>query len=329
MIEAGVDISIIIVSWNVRDLLRECLAAVAEGLEQGGLAGEVIVVDNGSQDESAGMVRRHFPAVRLIANPANLGFTKGNNQGLRESHGRHALLLNPDTRVAASSLREMVDYLDAHPTVGAVGPRLLYPDGTEQSSRRRFPTLATGLLESTALQRFFPDSAVLRRYYVADRSPYDEQEVDWLVGACLMVRRAAIERVGLLDEGFFMYSEEMDWCRRLKAAGWQIVYLPWARVVHYEAKSSEQSVLARQQHFHDSKVRYFRKYHGTLAAAALRLFIVLSFLCMLAEETIKYLVVPSKRTWRRPRLGVLGGALLYHARRLPKPSSSGGGEPLS
>lgn len=316
MTETRPDVSIIIVSWNVRDLLRDCLGAVEEGLAQGQLAGEVIVVDNDSHDDSPGMVRTQFPAVRLIVNPTNLGFTKGNNQGLRESRGRYVLLLNPDTRVTPSSVRDMVDYLDAHPAVGVVGPRLLFPDGTVQSSRRRFPTMATGFLESTPLQRFFADNVVLRRYYVTDRSPYDEQEVDWLVGACLMVRRAAWERVGLLDEGFFMYSEELDWCRRLKADGWRVVYLPWSRVVHYEAKSSAQSVLARQQHFHDSKVRYFQKYHGPLAAAALRLFIVLSFLFMLLEEVVKYLVVPSKRTWRGPRLGVLGAALLYHARRL-------------
>jgi len=279
------DLSILIVSWNVRPLLERCLFSLGECYRPDGLSCEVIVVDNASTDGSPETVRERFPQVKLIASDSNLGFTKANNVGARHSSGRYMLLLNPDTEVLGDALSTMVAYMDGHPDVGALGPKLLFSDGRVQSSRRRFPTLATAVLESTVLQQWFPRNRVLERYYIRDRGDNQEQDVDWVVGACLLVRRQAWEQVGPLDEHFFMYSEELDWCRRLKTAGWRVVYLPSATVVHYEGQSSIQVVPARHMYFQSSKVLYFQKHHGALAGELLRLFLLAtSALCAESES---------------------------------------------
>ncbi len=292
-----VDLTIVIVSWNVRDLLRRCLQSIT--LE--GSTVEIVVVDNASGDESPVMVRTEFPQVRLIANTENRGFTAANNQGLASSQGRYLLLLNPDTELVSDALATMLDYMEAHPQVGALGPKLLYPDGSQQPSRRRFPTLTTALVESTVVQEWWTDNRTLRRYYMADTPDDAIQPVDWVVGACLLIRREAYRKVGGLDEGFFMYSEELDWCRRIKAAGWEIVYLPTAAVIHHEGKSSEQVVPARHIHFQSSKVRYFRKHHGTVQGETLRWFLLATYAYQLAREGFKWLV-GHKRPLRAERV---------------------------
>lgn len=290
------DLSVIILSWNVRDLLRACLRSLP--LASGAI--EVIVVDAGSADGSTDMVRREFPGVRLVARSENLGYSRGNNLGLAEAHGRYLLLLNPDTEVEAGALEAMVDYMDAHPDVGVLGPRLVFADGRPQSTRRRFPTLLTALIESTWLQRWVPRSA-LRRYYCDDLPSDDTVEVDWVVGAALLIRREAHTAAGGLDESFFMYSEELDWQRRLRAAGWKVVHFPEARVVHHAARSSAQVPAATHIRFNISKVRYFRKYHGRVVGGALRWYLLGHFAVQLALEWAKG-QVGHKRALRRARV---------------------------
>jgi hypothetical protein len=282
-----IDLSIIIVSWNVKGLLGQCLASIDAGRDS--LALETLVVDSGSTDSSVEMVANEFPWVRLLPQPENVGFSRGNNVGLALATGRHLLLLNPDTQLVGHALSQMVSYLDAHPAVGALGPQLLHTDGQIQSSRRRFPTLATGFFESTWLQPIAP-RRVLRGYYVQDRPDDLTSEVDWVVGACLLVRRQAYEQVGSLDEGYFMYSEEMDWQRRIKEAGWKVVYYPAAQVTHHVGKSSDQVVAQRHIYFQRSKLRYFRQYHGRFSAAALRSFLLIIFAWQLALEAAKGMV---------------------------------------
>ena len=294
------DLSIIIVSWNVKELLQRCLESIFQH-PPSGLQFEVIVVDNASTDGSAAMVRDGFPQVQLLVNDENLGFTAANNQAIARSRGRYVLLLNPDTEVLGDAPATIVGYMDAHPEVGALGPQLLNPDGSIQSSRRRFPTMATAFLESTILQRWFPDNPVLRRYYMLDRPDDRTQGVDWAVGAALLVRKEAIEQVGPLDEGFFMYSEELDWCHRIKAQGWKVVYLPTAKVVHHGAQSSEQVKPFQHIQFQRSKVRYFRKHHGAWKAEALRLFLLATYVYHLLEEAFKWLV-GHKRPLRAERV---------------------------
>ncbi|MGB5931484.1 MAG: glycosyltransferase family 2 protein [Anaerolineae bacterium] len=297
------DLSIVIISWNVRELLRRCLDSIQESLkgEKGeGLLVETIIFDNGSTDGSADMVREDFPRVHLMESEVNLGFTKGNNLAIGQSEGRYILLLNPDTEVVGDALGTMVAYMEAHPRVGALGPQLLNPDGTTQSSRRRFPTLATAFLESTVLQPWFQGSGILKRYYVLDRPDNEIQPVDWVVGAALLIRRVALHQVGPLDEEFFMYSEELEWCYRLKAQGWEVVYLPTAQVVHQEGRSSEQVLPARHIHFQRSKVLFFKRYYGW-RGEVLRWFILSTYLYLLVLEGLKWLV-GHKRPLRRERV---------------------------
>jgi len=296
-----IDLSIVIVSWNVRALLQRCLSSLTECSKRNALQCEVIVVDNASADGSPDMVRQHFPDVVLVASDSNLGFTKGTNMGVAHSSGRYVLLLNPDTEVIGDALQTMVAHMDDHADVGALGPKLLFPDGRVQPSRRRFPTLATALLESTVVQQWFPRNRVLYRYYIQDRGDDEEQDVDWVIGACLLIRRQAWEQVGPLDEGFFMYSEELDWCRRLKTAGWRVVYVPEATIVHHEGQSSSQVVPARHIYFQSSKVLYFSKHHGVLAGETLRLFLLATYVYQLCLEALKWLL-GHKRPLRRERV---------------------------
>jgi hypothetical protein len=290
------ELSILLLSWNVRDLLRTCLAS----LPLTDPRVEIVVVDAASADGSAEMVRAEFPGVTLIASADNLGYSRGNNLGLRAARGRYLLILNPDTEVVDDALAQMGAYLDAHPDVGLLGPQLILPDGTIQPTRRRFPTLATGFFESTWFQPLAP-RRLLDRYYARDLRDDAVVEVDWIVGAALFVRRAAYEQVGGLDEGFFMYSEELDWCRRMKAAGWKVVYFPQARIIHHHARSSAQVPAATHIRYSSSKVRYYRKYHGALAAEALRWFLLGNFALQLGLEWAKG-VAGHKRELRAARV---------------------------
>jgi GT2 family glycosyltransferase len=201
--EPVIDLPIIIVSWNVRDLLQACLTAIETG--KGDLSLETIVVDSGSADGSPEMVRGQFPQVKLITRQDNVGFPLGNNIGLAEANGRFLLLLNPDTEIVGDALTTITAYLDANPDVGVVGGQLLNPDGTVQSSRRRFPTVATAFFESTWLQPFAPKS-ILRQYYAEDLADEETADVDWVKGACLMTRKTVLNEVGPLDAEYFMYS---------------------------------------------------------------------------------------------------------------------------
>jgi N-acetylglucosaminyl-diphospho-decaprenol L-rhamnosyltransferase len=293
------DLSIIIVNWNVKELLRDCLASIADS--QGSLALEVIVVDSASSDGSVAMVRHEFPWVVVIACTENVGFPRGNNLGIAKANGRYILLLNPDTRLLNDALATMVAYLQQQPDVGVVGAQLLNGDGTIQSSRRRFPTLATAFFESTWLEKMAPPG-LLRRYYALDLPDDAIADVDWVTGACMMAPRAVATAVGGLDEGYFMYSEELDWCRRIKAAGWRVIYLPTAQIVHYVGKSSEQAIVARHINFQQAKLRYFQKYHSRLAAILLRLFLLLSYGWQLLLEGMKGLIGHKRPLrWQRVR----------------------------
>lgn len=281
-------LSIIIVNWNVRDLLQRAITSVyASWSEQSGL--EIIVVDNASRDDSVTMLRENFPEVIVIANTENRGFTGGNNQGLTAATGDFLLLLNPDTEIIDDALPRMVAYLQAYPDVGMVGPQLRNPDGSVQSSRRRFPPLPILFLESTWLEKLTPRK--LLRYYYAQEQPDDAiQGVDWITGAAMLTRRETVAQVGGMDEGFFMYSEELDWCRRIREAGWRVVYFPEARIIHHEGKSSEQVVAARHIYFQSSKVRYTHKYHGNIIAECLRLWLLAQYVCQIGVEGAKWLI---------------------------------------
>jgi len=307
--------------------LRRCLTTVAES----SAPTRVVVVDNASRDGSAAMVRAEFPGVLLIANAENLGFTRANNQGfaalgvlgilgasqdpLRAPRDAapgpeiaaqgdappYVLILNPDTELADGALAALARHLDAHPTAGAVGPMLLNPDGSVQPSRRRFPTILTGIFEGTPLAWHWPSNPAARRFHMADVPPDVGGPVDWVTGAAVLLRAPALQSTGGFDEGFFMYSEELDLCRRLRDAGWAIHYCPDARVVHHEGQSSGQVEAARHLRFQRSRVRYFRKHHGRAAAAAVRAGVLAAFGIELLIEAGKWLA-GHKRALRRARV---------------------------
>ena len=299
-------LSVSVVSYRTPTLLETCLDALAT--EGAALDMEVIVVDNASGDGSAELVERRFPWVRLLRNARNVGFGAAHNQALRMASGQYWLILNSDAVLRPGALGTLLNFMETHPSVAVAGPRLRYPDGSTQPSRRRFPTLATLFAESTQLQRFSPDNAILRRYYVTDRSDDEPQEVDWLVGACLCVGAAAARQVGLFDERFFMYSEDLDWCRRFRAAGWRVAYVPSAEVVHLEGGSSRLDLMARDRLFQAAKLAYTEKWHGPFAAATLRAYLLLEYVVRGLEESAK-LAVGSRVEERRARLRVIRSGL--------------------
>lgn len=294
------DIAILIVSWNVRELLLGCLHALPEAVGDG-YSYEVILVDNASSDGTVEAVRKAFPQVRIIANRENRGFTGGNNQALAVTQARYLFLLNPDTQPLSHSIATLARYLDDHPQVGMVGPRLWYGDGSPQPSRRRFPSLYTLFTESTIVQHYLPQLPLFAQYIMADTPDDVPQEVDWLVGAAIMVRREVYEQIGGLDEGFFMYSEELDWCHRAKDAGWRIAYQPAAEIIHFEGKSSEQARARRDIAFFTSRVRYTRKYHGSFWAQLLRLWLLTTFVLQWLREGVKWMM-GHKRSLRAQRM---------------------------
>lgn len=303
------DLSIIIVSWNVSDLLANCLDSILSSpisivdAQTNLSAIEIIVVDSHSSDHTVTMLRERYPQVKLVEQNENIGFTRANNIGLGETQGRYILLLNPDTNVLDNALMCMMEYLDHNPDVGIVGPHTLNEDGSTQSTRRRFPTFWIGLFESTWLQRFAPKS-LLDHYYVTEGIPSDATlDVDWVQGSAMMVRREVYEQIGGLDEGYFMYSEELDWCKRAKQVGWRVVFLGDAKIVHYGGKSSEQAAARSHILFQQSKLRYFRKYHGWMTAQVLRLFLLFNYLFQLQIEYGK-LLLGHKPDMRRERVRV-------------------------
>ena len=276
--------------------------------ERGSLEIDVTVVDNASSDGSVELIRTEFGWVRLIENGRNVGFGAAHNQVLRRAAARYWLVLNSDAAPAPGALHTLVAFMDAHADVAVAGPCLRHPDGTVQPSRRRFPSRATLFMESTQVQRFWPDNRVLRRFYVRDRPDDVAQEVDWLAGACLCIRASAAREVGLFDERFFMYSEELDWCRRFKAAGWRVAYVPEAEVTHIEGGSSRADLVARDRRFQASKLAYAAKWHGPLLAAALRGYLIAEYALRGVEEASR-MALGSRVAERRARLRVIGSGL--------------------
>lgn len=264
-------VAIVIVSYNTRELLRACLESLAEGAARSQVT--TWVVDNASSDGSAELVRASFPGVRLISSAHNGGFAYANNLALREAlsgDGRpdYVLLLNPDTTTPPGSIDALIGYLERCPKVGACGPKLLLPDGSlDLACRRSFPTPEVSLYRMLGLARLFPRSPRFARYNMTYLSPDQETEVDSVVGACMLVRRPIVEEVGLLDETFFMYGEDLDWAYRIKQHGWQIMYVPSVTVYHHKRASSSQRPFQTIRHFYDAMRIFYRKHYAATTPA--------------------------------------------------------------
>jgi GT2 family glycosyltransferase len=274
------DVSVLIVNWNTRDLLDRCLAAVYAS--DASLNLEVIVVDNASSDGSAEFVRQKYPQVRLIENAANVGFARANNQAMQAARGRCLLLLNSDAFVNPDTIGVMARILEAIPDTGAVGCKLFYEDGRFQPSAYSFPSIATELWQILFLDRLFPRSPIFGKY----RMSYDDfartRPVDWVMGACLMLRWDVYEKTGGFDEQYFMYSEETDLCYRIHAAGYQILYTPETSAVHIWGGSSRQLPEESFLILYRSRVLFFRKHYGRLYAATYKLVLALGSLARAA-----------------------------------------------
>lgn len=257
----AVALSVVIVSYNTRDLLRRCLECVtaSEGID----SLETFVVDNASGDGSADMVAAEFPSVQLIRSPVNGGYAYANNLALRQAVGRYLLLLNPDTEFGPAALAEMIGYLEGHPEAAAAGPKVLMPDGRlDQACRRGFPTPSAAFYRLFGFSQLFPRSRRFGRYNLTYLDPDVDTEVDSVMGAFMLVRREAMEEVGLLDEDFFMYGEDLDWAYRMKESGWTIRYNPRVTVLHAKGASSRQrsqrTTLAFYRSMHLFHAKHFR-----------------------------------------------------------------------
>ncbi|WP_426451099.1 glycosyltransferase family 2 protein [Paenibacillus sp. S-38] len=252
------DLSIIILNYNTRELTLQCLESVYRSQ---GCSFEVIVVDNASKDDSVATIEREYPSVTLVANSANVGYSKGNNQGMRLAKGRYILLLNSDTVIQPDTLKVMVDLMDKNPQFGAAGCKIVLPDGSlDKACKRGFPTPSASFYYAFGISKLFPKSAKFNQYQLSHLDPDDEYPVDCLVGAFMMVRREAIEQVGMLDEEFFMYGEDIDWCYRIKQAGWGIYYFPRTQIVHYKGASSRRKPFKIIYEFHRAMFLFHKKH---------------------------------------------------------------------
>lgn len=268
------DLSIVTVNWKVADLVDELLGSIAANKED--LSIEVYVVDNDSRDHIEDVIAkfraRSDVPVTLIRNDRNLGFAKANNQAIRRCSGRVVALLNPDTRVTKGALKRMMEWMATRPDVGIAGPKLLNTDGTLQESVRRFPRLLDQALILLKLQHLWPSAPPFKAYLAQGFDYGKEQDVDQLMGAALFVRRKVFESVGLLDERYFIWFEEVDFCKRAKKAGWGVVYVPTVQVIHHGGKSFAQAMtLKKQRYFTSSMGKYFRKHHGAWTMLVLAL----------------------------------------------------------
>jgi len=264
------DLAIVIVNYNVHDLLQRCLKSVYAS--QGEFTMAVSVVDNDSTDDSVDMVQNDFPQVQLITNKQNVGYPAANNQGLRrlgldngpaEERPRYCLLLNPDTEVPPDAFRKMIAYLEQNPEVAIVGPKLVMPDGKlDLACRRSFPSPEIAFYRMLGLSRLFPNSQRFSRYNMTYLDEDELAEVDSVVGAFMMVRTEAIDQVGLLDERFWMYGEDLDWAKRIKDAGWHVMYNPEVTVLHVKRASSRQNKRADVEFYRAMLIFYYKHYQA-------------------------------------------------------------------
>lgn len=267
------DLGIVIVNWNTSGYLKKCLETVFAS--EGDFSYGVIVVDNASTDDSVAMVREQFPQAKLIVNEANIGYPRANNIGLQalgyrgagdvtDDAPRYALLLNPDTEVPSTALATMIAFMDSRPDVGVAGPKLLLEDGTlDKACRRGFPTPAVSFYHYSGLARLFPNNERFGRYNMTFADPDEALEVDSVVGAYMQVRREAIEQVGLLDEVFFMYGEDLDWAYRIKAQGWRVWYYAPVTVHHVKKAASRKNPKAQFEFWRAMLIFYRKHFRST------------------------------------------------------------------
>lgn len=284
----NVDVSVLIVNWNTREVTCECLESVYDQTQ--GIAFEVILIDNASSDGSADAIRCRYPEVKLIENKENLGFAAANNQGIKSAQGRYVLLLNPDTVIQEGAIDKTVAFMDKQSEAGVVGIRNYNADGSLARNCFQFASVQNLMITTLGLHSLFPKN----RYFGRERlSWWDYQtirEVDVVAGCYMLVRREAIDQVGIMDEAYFMYGEEMDWCWRFKRAGWKTLYYPEARIIHYGGMSAAQNPLGMHVEQRKSFLRFIEKRQGRIAKKTARLLMYFSGVIRLGYWGIRWLV---------------------------------------
>ena len=305
------DLSIIIVNWNTKDLLLQCLESVYQTIKR--VEMEVFVVDNGSMDGSIAAAKGRFPEVKFIQNEINLGFARANNQALSLAKGRYLLLLNPDTQVKKGAMERLISFMDAHPEAGGAGAQLLNSDGSRQNSIANFPSLATELLNKSLLRWFFPSV-----FPGKERNYPEPIEVDSVIGACMVVKRDAIEPVGLLDEGYFLFLEETDWCYRMRRTGWKIYHVPQAEVYHFQGKGVEMEKKKARVEYYRSLYRFFKKNRGRLQWFILLIGSVIKLVVELVFMGIASLLTFfTIKKWKN-KLSIYAYLMWWHLKGCPK-----------
>jgi GT2 family glycosyltransferase len=289
------DVSVIIVNLNTRELLRACLNSVRSEESRVGL--EVIVIDNGSSDGSVDMVRREFPHVHLLRNRTNEGFAKPNNVGMRMATGTYLFLLNSDTVVRSGSIATLASFMDAHPDVGACGPMLVYPNGALQPSVKGFPTLWTHCCDMLLFDRLFPRIRFFSRGEMTTFGYDKTGEVDHLMAAAFLVRREVLETVGMFDERFSIYYNDMDWCYRMNQGGWKVCYIHDAQVVHHLGQTATvvNKNLEYFEELHNNIMLFYRKHYGRWTVVVYKLLMIVGFSARTAGWTVYRMIRPSER----------------------------------
>ena len=287
------DLSIIVVNWNSGHYLRHCLDSVFS--RSVSLSFEVFVVDNASSDDSLTGLKEQFPRVQWLENEENVGFARANNQALKQARGRYLLVLNPDTVILDDALEQMIRLMDAHPGVGIGACQLLNSDGTIQRSCRSFPTLWTLLWDAILLDALLPPNRVTGRYELRYWHHDSERDVDQPAGAFLMVRRELLASVGFMDERFFVYYEDVDWCFRAMQAGWRVVFWPAPKVLHHGGGSANSHYTHASALMHESMLKYFRKHYGVGASVLAQLISLAGAPVHLGVWAVQFALNSSKR----------------------------------
>jgi GT2 family glycosyltransferase len=301
------DVSIVIVNWNTRSLLLECLQSVSEATD--GLSCKITVVDNGSSDGSSAAVKSQFPRAKLIENKRNLGFATANNQALRLSQASYALLLNSDARISRGALRELIEFMKTTPDAGIAAGQYVNELGKRENSIDNFPTLATELLNKSVLRILLPGK------FPSKRQVFQEpREVESVIGACMIVRMQAVRDVGLLDEDYFFFLEETDWCYRMRKGGWKVYHLPHVSVVHLKGKSKRIDPARAWVEYYRSSYLFFKKNRGSLTYVLLRMCRVAKLMVNLALTALGLAVTLGYRSRLREKVRVYGFLFLWHLR---------------
>lgn len=312
------DLSVIIVNWNTRELLLNCIESIYRTVR--GLHFEIFVVDNGSNDGSPDSVRRRFPNIELIQNQRNLGFARANNEALRRSRGRYVLLLNTDVILTEGAVEKLVEFMEGNPTVGVAGGQLINMDGSRQNSVDNFPSLTAETLNKSLLRILLP------KRYPSKRATYSTPiDVDSVIGACMIVRSRAIQEVGLLDEDYFFFLEETDWCYRMRRRRWRVCHAPQAQIIHLQGRTANLVKDRAKIEYYRSLYLFFRKHRGIAAAVMLRGFLFVRFCVDFLLTLLSCLFTAFRKEGLKKKLGIYARLIYWHMRLCPEGMGLGGG----